>query len=330
MDHFEYVRAGSVGEAVRVLAANPGAAVIAGGTDLTTLMRDGIRRPSHLVDLGGLALDDISTRPDGALRIGALCRNATDDDRIERGFPVLVEALRSGASPQIRNRATFGGNILQRVRCPYYRLPEFPCNRRDPGSGCGALDGDSSRHAVLGTSGSCVAVHPSDCAVALQALDAEIVVRGPRGEHRIPIDAFHRLPGSTPEHEFTLRRDEIVLAVELPERPFSAHSRYVKFRERASYAFALASAAVAVELRGGTVRSSRIALGGVAPKPWRAKGAERALLGRPLDRETIEAAARAATAGASPRTDNAYKVSLAQAVVRRALTELGTELGGER
>lgn len=325
MDDFEYVRAGSVDDAVRVLAQHPGAAVIAGGTDLTTLMRDGIRRPSHLIDLNGLALDKISTRPDGALRIGALCRNATDDQRIARDFPVLAEALRSGASPQIRNRATFGGNLLQRVRCPYYRLPEFACNRRDPGSGCGALEGDSSGHAILGTSGSCVAVHPSDSAVALQALDAEIVVRGPRGERRIPIDAFHRLPGNTPESEFTLRRDELVLAVELPARPSSSHSHYVKFRERASYAFALASAAVGVELRGGTVRSARIALGGVAPKPWRAKAAERALLGRPLDRASIEAAASAATAGASPRPDNAYKVSLAQAVVRRALTELGGE-----
>ncbi|MFP3986155.1 xanthine dehydrogenase family protein subunit M [Streptomyces sp. E11-3] len=323
MDPFQYVRAESVGQAVRVLAEHPRAAVIAGGTDLTTLMRDRVRRPSHLIDLGGLALDTVTARPDGGLRIGALCRNATTDARIARDFPVLVEALRSGASPQIRNRATFGGNLLQRVRCPYYRQPEFDCNRRDPGSGCAALAGDSSRHAILGTSGSCVAVHPSDCAVALQALDAEILVRGPRGERRIPIDAFHRLPGKAPQREVALRRDEIVLAVEMPPRAASAHSHYVKFRERASYAFALASAAVAVELRGGTVRSARIALGGVAPKPWRAKAAEQALRGRPLDDDAIDAAARAATRGATPRPDNTYKVRLAQEVVRQALTELG-------
>lgn len=325
MEPFQYVRARSVGEAVGLLARHPRAEVIAGATDLTTLMRDGIRRPSHLIDVNGLALDEISALPDGGLRIGALCRNATDDQRIVRGFPVLAEALRSGASPQIRNRATFGGNLLQRVRCPYYRLPEFACNRRDPDSGCAALDGDSSRHAILGTSGSCIAVHPSDCAVALQALDAEVVVRGPRGERRIPIDAFHRLPGRTPEREVMLRDDEIILAVELPGRASSAHSHYVKFRERASYAFALASAAVAVEVRGGTVRSARIALGGVAPKPWRARAAERALLGRPFGEDAIDAASRAATSGAAPRPDNTYKVSLAQAVVRRALTELGGE-----
>jgi xanthine dehydrogenase YagS FAD-binding subunit len=325
VDLFEYVRARSVGEAIQVLADNPKAAVIAGGTDLTTLMRDGIRRPSHLVDINGLDLAGISTRPDGGLRIGALCRNAVSDVRLQRDFPVLVAALRSGASPQIRNRATFGGNLLQRVRCPYYRLPEFACNRRDPGAGCAAVDGDSSHQAILGTSGACIAVHPSDCAVALQALDAEIVVRGPRGERRVPIDALHRLPGRTPAQEFTLRRDELILAVELPARPWAAHSHYLKFRDRASYAFALASAAVGVELRGGTVRSARIALGGVAPKPWRAAAAERALLGRPFDEEAIDAAAEAATSGAAPRPDNTYKVSLAREVVRQALTELGGE-----
>ncbi|MDP4504190.1 FAD binding domain-containing protein [Nonomuraea turcica] len=322
MDPFQYVRPRSLDEAIRVLAGNPTATVIAGGTDLTTLMRDGIRRPSHLIDINGLDLAEVSERPDGGLRIGALCRNAVSDKRIERDFPVLTEALRSGASPQIRNRATFGGNLLQRVRCPYYRVPEFACNRRDPGSGCAALDGDSSRQAILGTSRACVAVHPSDCAVALQALDAEILVRGPGGERRIPIDALHRLPGDTPAEEVTLRRDELVLAVELPPRAFSERSHYVKFRDRASYAFALTAAAVAVELRGGRIRSSRIALGGVAPKPWRARAAERALYGRPFDKDAIDAAAKAATDGAAPRPDNTYKVNLAQEVVRRALTEL--------
>jgi xanthine dehydrogenase YagS FAD-binding subunit len=327
MHNFQHVRPATVKAALRLLASEPGAVVVAGGTDLVTLMRDGIATPTHLVDINGLPLDRLEWQPDGGVRIGALCRNAIGDPRLRRQYPVLSEALRSGASPQIRNAATFGGNLLQRVRCPYYRMPEFACNRRDPGSGCASLAGDGHRQAVFGTSEACIAVHPSDCAVALLALDATVVVQGPQGTQRVPVGELHRLPGNAAHHEHVLRRDELVVAVDLPARPFAARSHYVKFRDRASFAFALVSAAVAVELRGGRVYSSRVALGGVAPKPWRSYAAEAALLGRPLTGAAIRDAADAATESARPRHDNAYKVELVRRVVRRALTELADDDG---
>ncbi|CAM3416837.1 xanthine dehydrogenase family protein subunit M [Kibdelosporangium persicum] len=322
MRTFDYTSPRTVDEAVRLLADHPGADVIAGGTDLVTLLRDGIRTPTHLVDVNGLGLDEVSWQPGGAVRIGALCRNAIDDPALGRAYPVLVKALRAGASPQIRNRATFGGNLLQSVRCPYFRLPEFACNRRTPGAGCAALHGDSRHHAIFGTSENCIAVHPSDCAVALLALDAHVLVQSTRGTRRIPVAELHRLPGRTPHEEHALRRDELITAVELPAGPFGAHSTYVKARDRASFAFALASAAAVVAVRGGVVRRSRICLGGVAPKPWRSTAAEEALRGRPLDDAVIEAAADAATRDAQTRPDNAYKVDLVHGVVRQALTEL--------
>lgn len=323
METFQHVKPHTVQAALRVLATEPGAVVVAGGTDLVTLMRDGIARPSHLVDVNGLPLDRLEWQPDGGVHIGALCRNAVDDARLRQQYPVLVEALRSGASPQIRNAATFGGNLLQRVRCPYYRMPEFACNRRDPGSGCASLAGDSHRQAVFGTSTACIAVHPSDCAVALLALDATVVVQSQRGTHRIPIGEFHRLPGDAPQREHVLRRDELIVAIDVPATPFAKHSHYLKFRDRASFAFALASAAVAVELRRGLVWSSRIALGGVAAKPWRSYPAEAELLGRRFTVTAINDAAEAAAQGAHPQEDNGYKVELVRRVVRQALTELG-------
>ncbi|WP_158890137.1 FAD binding domain-containing protein [Amycolatopsis anabasis] len=319
---FHLTRPRSVAEAVGVLARDPGAAAIAGGTDLITLARDGIAAPSRLVDLGGLGLDRIEWRPDGTVRIGALCRNAVDDARLRAEFPVITEALRSGASPQIRNMATFGGNLLQRVRCPYFRQPEFACNRRAPGSGCAAADGDGSRQAIFGASPACIAVHPSDLAVALRAMDAVVLVAGPSGSRRIPLDELHLLPGDTPHRETSLGRAEVITAIEIPPRPFGRRSHYLKFRDRASFAFALVSAAVAVELQGGVVRSARIALGGVAAKPWRGPAAEAALTGRRFAAAAIAAAADAAVAGAAPRPDNAYKVELVRRVVRRALSEL--------
>lgn len=321
MDTFEYLRPDSVREAVRLLKDLPDAHVIAGGTDLVTLLRDGVRRPSHVVDVNGLALDQVRWTQ-GGVRIGALCRNALDDRRLAEAYPVLTRALRAGASPQIRNRATFGGNVLQGVRCPYYRLPEFACNRREPGSGCASIDGDGRQQAIFGTSDACIAVHPSDCAVALLALDATVLVQDAGGARRIPIGEFHRLPGDTPHEEHALRRSELIVAVELPASPFAARSTYVKFRERSSYAFALASAAAAVQVRDGVVREARVCLGGVAPKPWRAYAAEEALAGRRFDAAAIDAAADAATRGARPREDNAYKVELVRGVVRQALTEL--------
>lgn len=322
MQTFKHLRPRTVPEAVRLLAEHPEAEVIAGGTDLVTLMRDGIRTPTHLVDINGVDLDRVSWQPGGGVRIGALYRNALADPRLERTYPVLGKALRAGASPQIRNRATFGGNLLQGVRCPYFRLPEFACNRRAPGSGCAALHGDSRLHAIFGTSENCIAVHPSDCAVALLALDAQVLVDSVRGSRRIPVAEFHRLPGETPHEEHLRRRDELITAVELPAMSSLARSTYVKSRERGSYAFALASAAVVVDVRGGVVRRSRVCLGGVAPKPWRSTAAEKALQGREFDTAAIEAAAEAATRDARTRPDNAYKVDLAYGVVRQALTEL--------
>ncbi|GAA2778735.1 xanthine dehydrogenase family protein subunit M [Saccharopolyspora taberi] len=322
MRTFHLDRPESIPAAVRALR-DPDAQVIAGGTDLITLMRDGVRTPSRLVDVSGLGLDRVDWLPGGGVRIGALHPNSADDPRLRAEYPVLVEALRSGASPQIRNMASFGGNLLQQTRCTYYRLPEFPCNRRNPGSGCASIDGDSSKQAIFGTSGSCVAVHPSDLAVALQALDAVVLVAGPDGDRRIPIDEFHRLPGDTPHRDSALRPGELVVAVELPAVPFARRSHYLKFRDRASFAFALVSAAVAVDQRDGVVRTARIALGGVAPKPWRATHAEQALTGRRLDSAGIDAAAEAAVLGAAPRPDNHYKVQLVRRVVRRALNELG-------
>jgi xanthine dehydrogenase YagS FAD-binding subunit len=319
MRTFRLTRPTTLDEAVHALGADPTAQAIAGGTDLVTLMRDGVSTPSTLVDLSGLGLDRVELRPGGTIRIGALCPNATDDRHLRTELPVVAEALRSGASPQIRTMATFGGNLLQRTRCPYFRLPEFACNRRHPGSGCAAADGDNAKHAIFGASPACVAVHPSDLAVALQAVDAEILVAGPRGRRRIPIDELHRLPGTTPQTEHSLRRGEMIVAVEA--RPWR-HSHYLKFRDRASFAFALVSAAVAVDVRGGVVRTARVALGGVAAKPWRATAAERALTGRPLDAAAIEAAAEAATDGAQPLPHNGYKVELVRRVVNRALTEL--------
>ncbi|GAA4035971.1 xanthine dehydrogenase family protein subunit M [Allokutzneria multivorans] len=319
MRPFHYAKPGSVAEAVRVLGANPDAEVIAGGTDLVTLLRDGVRAPNQLVDVNGLGLDRLAWQQDGGVHIGALCRNAVDDSRLRRAYPALVLALRSGASPQIRNRASFGGNLLQRTRCAYFRLPEFDCNKRAPGSGCAALTGDGAQTALFGASPSCVAVHPSDCAVALVALNAVVRVEGPSGVRRIPVEEFHVLPGDAPQRETVLRRDEVVVAIELPPAP---PSHYLKFRDRTSFAFALVSAGVAVEVSGGVVRSARIVLGGVAPKPWRCGAAERELVGGPFTEASIAKAGDAATEGAKPRPGNEYKVELVRRVVRRALTEL--------
>jgi xanthine dehydrogenase YagS FAD-binding subunit len=324
MRTFHLDRPRSVADTIELLAADPQARLIAGGTDLVTLMRDGIESPGRLVDVSGLGLDRIDELPDGAgLRIGAMCRNAMDDRRLRDRYPVVAQALRSGASPQIRTMATFGGNLLQRVRCPYFRQPEFACNRRDPGSGCPAIAGDSSHQAVFGGSSACTAVHPSDLAVALLAVDAVVRVEGPAGPRGIPIGELHRLPGDTPHAETTLEPSEMIVAIDLPPSSPTSRSHYLKVRDRASFAFALVSAAVVVEEQGGRVRSARVALGGVAPKPWRAAAAEEALAGRALDDPAITAAAEAATSGARPLRDNGYKVELIRRVVRRALTELG-------
>jgi xanthine dehydrogenase YagS FAD-binding subunit len=249
--------------------------------------------------------------------------DVASEPAVREAYPALAEALEASASPQLRNMATIGGNLLQRTRCPYFRETSFPCNKRSPGSGCSALTGEHRMHAILGASDACVAVHPSDLAVALVALDAVVHIRGAGGERSIPIDDFYLLPGSAPERETVLQHGELIVGVEVPASPFAARSRYLKVRERASYEFALVSTAVAIELVDGTVSSARVALGGVAPKPWRARAAEEVLVGDRLDAAAIAAAGAVAVRGARPLRDNAFKVRLAERAVVRALSEIG-------
>jgi xanthine dehydrogenase YagS FAD-binding subunit len=258
---------------------------------------------------------------DGGIRIGANVRNSdlAYHDHIRTHYPVLSEALLSGASPQLRNMATVGGNIMQRTRCPYFRDGHSPCNKRDPGSGCAAMDGFNRSNAVLGVSDHCIAAHPSDMCVALAILDATVRTQGPNGERAIPFADFHLLPGKTPERETVLEHGELITAVDLPAARCAARSHYLKVRDRASYEFALASAAVALEVADGVIRTARIALGGVATKPWRATNAEKALVGQKPTAETFAAAGESAVKGAVPRHFNAFKVALARRVVARAL-----------
>jgi xanthine dehydrogenase YagS FAD-binding subunit len=320
MRPFTYQRAGSESEAVQAGAVQE-TAFLAGGTSLVDLMKLEVLQPAHVVDVSRLALTRIATDRDG-LRIGALATNAAvaEHEEVRRRFPVLCEALLSGASPQLRNVATVGGNLLQRTRCAYFRDLATACNKRTPGSGCAALSGWTRMHAVLGTSDRCIAAHPSDMCVALAALEAVVRVRGPQGERDIPIGAFHLLPGDHPEREFALEPGELITSVFVPATPAAARSRYVKVRDRASYAFALASCAAGLEVRAGSIAAARVALGGVGTKPWRAVEAERALLGQPPTRSTFQRAAETALAGARPQGDNAFKVELAKRTMVRALS----------
>jgi xanthine dehydrogenase YagS FAD-binding subunit len=324
MRAFHYLRAERIDDALRALAL-PGARVLAGGTNLLDLMKGDVERPQVLVDITRLPLADIVETPGGGVRIGALARNSDTATHplVRRHYPLLTQALVAGASPQLRNMATVGGNLLQRTRCHYFYDSAFDaCNKRNPGSGCAARAGFTRQLAILGASEQCIATHPSDMAVAMAALEAVVHVRGPHGERRIPMEAFHRLPGTTPEVDTTLAPDELIVAVELPPSPFAEHAHYLKVRDRASYAFALVSVAAAIDMQAdGTVREARLALGGVAPKPWRAKSAEHRLTGAPLTREAIEEAARMSVAGATPVRDNAFKVALAERAVARALEQ---------
>ncbi|WP_043623996.1 FAD binding domain-containing protein [Nonomuraea candida] len=326
MRSFAYVKAADVEEAVRAVAADPGAKFLGGGTNLVDLMREGIERPDTVVDVTGLPFDTVDELPDGGLRIGALVRNSAlaADRRVRTRYPMLSQALLSGASAQLRNMATVGGNLLQRTRCPYFYDAASACNKREPGSGCDALDGFNRSCAILGVSESCIATHPSDMCVALAALDAVVEVRGVDGVRRVPLTDFHRLPGDTPEIETTLAAGELVTAVELPPLPVAANSRYRKVRDRASYAFALVSVAAALEVRDGMVTQARLALGGVAPKPWRAREAERVLQGGPADEAAFRRAAEAELAGATGRQGNAFKAGLARATIVATLRELST------
>jgi xanthine dehydrogenase YagS FAD-binding subunit len=320
---FDYVRAERIDDALTALAEG-NTRCLAGGTNLLDLMKGDVEQPARLVDITHLPLAGIEPLPDGGLRIGALVPNSdlANDRRIRERYPLLAQALVSGASPQLRNMATVGGNLLQRTRCHYFVDVGFDaCNKRKPGSGCTALEGPNRIHAILGASNRCIAVHPSDMCVALAALDAVVETQSRGGARRIAMHDFHRLPGTTPQRDTELRHDELVTAVTLPPSPFAEHSRYLKVRDRASYAFALVSVAAALDLDGDRVRDARIVLGGVAHMPWRARDAEHALVGHALDDATLSAAGAAATHGARPYHDNAFKVTLAQRAVVRAIRE---------
>ncbi|HZO29274.1 MAG TPA: xanthine dehydrogenase family protein subunit M [Chloroflexota bacterium] len=323
---FSYSRASDVGAAVAEVAAEPGAAFIAGATELANWMKIGIQAPTHLVDINALPLSEIAVRQDG-LRLGGLARmsDVATTPAIRQGYPVLSEALERGASAQIRNMGTMGGNLLQRTRCPYFREASYPCNKREPGAGCAALTGPHRLHAIFGASDACIAVHPSDLAVALTVLDAVVHTQSPGAERAIPIGELYRPPGDTPDRETALEHGELIVAVEIPAAPFAARSHYLKIRDRESYEFALVSVAACLELDGPdkVVRSARVALGGVAYTPWRAQAAEDALVGKPLTEASVAAARAAAVQGAQPRRDTGFKVTLAERAVVRALTTIG-------
>jgi xanthine dehydrogenase YagS FAD-binding subunit len=324
MTPFDYVRPTTIAEAVAA-AATPGAAYLAAGTNLLDLMKGGISRPTRVVDISQLpGLDRIEVQADGAVRIGALVRNAdlAHDTAFARAFPSVAEALLSGASAQLRNAATVGGNLLQRTRCSYFYDTASACNKRSPGAGCDARGGENRLHAVLGWSDACIATHPSDFCVPLVAFDAVVEIEGRNGRREIALEELHRLPGTTPERDSALEPGDLIVAVRLPAaaRSFAAHARYLKLRERTSYAFAVVSAAAALEIDGSVIRSARLALGGVAPKPWRTRAAEAQLAGAHPGPAAFRRAAEMALAGATPSGDNRFKIELAQRLVVRALT----------
>ncbi|WP_329086523.1 xanthine dehydrogenase family protein subunit M [Actinomadura citrea] len=323
MRPFAYERATSAEDALR--RQQDGAVYLGGGTNLVDLMRLGVEEPARLVDVAHLPYDQIELRPDGSLVIGAAVTNSAvaADRTVREGHPVLAQAVLAGASGQVRNLATVGGNLLQRTRCSYFQDAAKPCNKRTPGSGCPAREGEHHNLAILGWSDACVATHPSDMAVALAALDASIRIRGRGGERTIPIEDLYRLPGDEPHRDTTLEAGDLVTAVEVPV--LGVPSRYRKVRERASFAFALVSIAAALDVGDGRVRDVRLALGGVAHKPWRARRAEEALRGAEATEESFLRAAEAELEAAEPLRDNAYKVPLARNLIVRTLTELGEE-----
>ncbi|HEV7909352.1 MAG TPA: xanthine dehydrogenase family protein subunit M [Pseudonocardiaceae bacterium] len=320
MRSFDYSRATAVGEAVATVAADPAAAFLAGGTTQVDLMKDGVLAPARLVDITRLPLRYVHHGQD-AVHVGALTsmEELAADPVVAQRLPVMREALLLGASVQLRNMATMGGNLLQRTRCRYFRDLTCPCNKREPGTGCAALQGVHRMHAVLGTSEHCIATHASDVAVALVALDAVVHVQGPEGERAIPLTDFYLLPREEPNRENVLRHGELITSIEVPLLPANARSVYLKVRDRTSYEFALSSAAVALVVRDGVIREARVGLGGVATVPWRAGGAEDVLRGARAGAEVFQSAAQAAVQGAIPHRDNAFKIELAKRTVVRAL-----------
>jgi xanthine dehydrogenase YagS FAD-binding subunit len=323
MINFQYARATDVADAVRLIAADPSAKFIAGGTNLIDLMKEDVERPGRLIDISRLPLKTIEETAEGGLRIGALMPNSdlAYHPLIARRYPMLASAILAGASQQLRNMASTGGNLLQRTRCAYFYDTATPCNKREPGSGCSAISGLNRNHGILGTSESCIATHPSDMCVALTALDAKVHVAGPAGAHIIAFADFHRLPDDTPQRDTNLQPNEIVTAVELPSKGFAKNYTYLKIRDRSSYAFALVSAAAALELDGHTIKEARLALGGVAHKPWRDANAEAALRGRTADRTVFADAADVLLRDAKGFAHNAFKIDLARRVIVRALTQ---------
>ncbi|AIS13363.1 xanthine dehydrogenase [Pseudomonas chlororaphis subsp. aurantiaca] len=324
---FSYARASDIQQAVSLMAAQPQARFIAGGTNLIDLMKLGIERPTHLVDISRLPLAAIEDSADGGLRIGAQVRNSdlAADSRVRERYPLLSQALLAGASGQIRNKASAAGNLLQRTRCPYFYDPGMACNKREPGSGCSALQGHNRMHAILGASEACIAVHPSDMAVALVALEAQVETVLPDGQRRsLALDQLYRLPGTTPEVETQLAHGEMIEAITLPPAP-PGRQLYRKVRDRSSYAFALVAVALVVEVRAGQVRTARIALGGVAAKPWRATAAEQALLGQLPDMRVYQRAAEAALVDARGQGGNDFKIPLAKRTLRQLLASATQE-----
>lgn len=323
MTPFSYVRATSVEDAVRALAADREAKAIAGGTNLVDLMKANVERPARLVDVSRLPLDRIEEVEGGGLRLGALVTNADTASHplVEQRYPLLASAILAGASPQLRNAATNGGNLLQRTRCYYFYDTATPCNKRAAGSGCGAIGGVNRIHAILGASEHCIATHPSDMCVALAALAAEVRVQGPGGERVVPFAEFHRLPGEAPQRDTTLEPGDLITAIDLPATQFSQHYTYLKLRDRASYAFALVSVAAALEIEGGRIRAARLALGGVAHKPWRDVQAEQMLAGKAAEREAFAAAADKILDGARGFGGNDFKIELARRAICRALEQ---------
>jgi len=323
MNNFEFSRAINVADAVRQIAADPGAKFVAGGTNLIDLIKEGVTQPSRLIDITRLELKRIEDSSDGGLRIGALVLNSdlAYHPEIDKRYPLLASAILAGASPQLRNMATTGGNLLQRTRCLYFYNTTTPCNKREPGSGCSALEGLNRMHAILGASEHCIATHPSDMCVALAALDARVLTAGRSGERGIAFSDFHRLPGDTPQIDTNLSKDEIITAVELPPNGFPKNYSYLKVRDRLSYAFALVSVAAALEIEDGVIRHARLALGGVAHKPWRDRRAEAQLSGAAATRESFMRAAETLLSDARGFGHNDFKIELARRTIVRALNQ---------
>lgn len=321
MTPFSYHKPASIGEAIQL--ADLSSRFIAGGTNLLDLMKENVTRPERLIDITGLPLGGVEATASGGVRIGALVSNAdlAWHPLVEQAYPLLSQAILAGASPQLRNMASTGGNLLQRTRCYYFYDTGTPCNKREPGTGCPARSGLNRSHAILGASDACVATHPSDMCVALAALEAVVHVQGPGGERQIPMSEFHRLPGNMPERDNQLGDDELITAIELPAPLFTAHSRYLKIRDRASYAFALVSVAAALQIEDGIIKQARVALGGVAHKPWRVTAAEQVLHGQAPGETVFGQAADLLLKDAKPLPHNSFKVQLAHRAVVRALSE---------